>query len=138
MFFVIYKVGALAFERWGPGERECSKKLNVTIKTIQDIPYPAVINNTLLNNFMECAWKKRGFFSDDGKVNWDALKNLLLSKDFIESDPSNKYDTSAEWEGIINGIIASCRDVRGDTHGQTIVKVQNCFLEHGYKYEHKQ
>ncbi|KAF2895956.1 hypothetical protein ILUMI_10219 [Ignelater luminosus] len=53
-------VEALAFERWGAAELECASKLNVRIKTIQDTSYPAVLNDTLLNDFMECDWKRRG------------------------------------------------------------------------------
>ncbi|KAF2895958.1 hypothetical protein ILUMI_10221 [Ignelater luminosus] len=135
-FLIVYSallVGALAFERWGPGEFECANKLNTTIKTIQDIPYPAVEDNTVLNNFMLCAWKKRGLLSDDGNVNWDVLQNLLLSKDYLESSPLYKsYETFADWKDFVQGVINKCRDVRGDTDGQTVVKVQNCFLQHGF------
>ncbi|KAF2895957.1 hypothetical protein ILUMI_10220 [Ignelater luminosus] len=120
-------IGVLAFQRYGPSELECANKLNVTIETIENIEFPAVLNNTLLNDFMECTWKKRGWLNADGEVNWNLLKNFLLSKEHLENVQINLFRPS-DYEYALEGVINRCRDVRGDTPGQTVIKVRNCFV----------
>ncbi|KAF2896525.1 hypothetical protein ILUMI_09648 [Ignelater luminosus] len=125
----ILLAGALAFERWGPGESECANKLNVKREEIEDISYPAPLDNIVLNDFTECRWKKRGLLSDDGEVNWDTIRNLMLSKDYMEAARLNELDI--KWVDFVNSQIDKCRNIRGDTHGQTVVKVENCFFNSG-------
>lgn len=97
---------------------------------IEDIAYPAPLDNTILNDFTECRWKKRGYLSDDGEINWDTIKNVMLSKSFIQATGLNLDELGTKWDDHVNSLINKCRDVRGDTHGQTVVKIENCFLSH--------
>ncbi|KAF2895950.1 hypothetical protein ILUMI_10213 [Ignelater luminosus] len=107
-------VAALA-RNFEPYELECINELGIDKSILEGIDAP--IDNPDFHRFTGCVWKKQGMMKDDGEINWDKFHDFIL-KGLGKSD--------AKAEDIVKRAIDSCRDVHGDSHGDTAIKVLMC------------
>lgn len=83
---------------------------------------PLPLDNQAFSDFTECSWKKQGLLKANGQINWDEVHQVILGG--LEEE--SKTNTKQAVDNIARGIIDPCRNVRGNTLGQTAIKVWNC------------
>lgn len=121
---------------WDPEELECvqEQKLNkAEIETLND-PWdkPTSEDNKVLNDFLECSWKKQGTINENGEINWDKVDDIIAEevKKNIEDNKSNSAEviSSVIAGGFLQNAVNKCREenIHGSSPGQTAAKVQNC------------
>lgn len=81
------------------------------------------MDNQAYNEFTECSFKAQGWMKSDGSIDWDVIHNLTLEAVKEELKTENKQDNP---EDVVKRLIDPCRNIHGDTPGQTAVKSWNC------------
>ncbi|KAF2895959.1 hypothetical protein ILUMI_10222 [Ignelater luminosus] len=132
--FLSVLVGALCYT-WEPEELQCLEELKIEKALIEDLndptKKPCPEDNEDLKNFLECSWKKNGMLDQDNEINWERVEFLLLRsvrKDFQRGKTETEQAVALVMGGIAKAIIDRCheRNIRAETPGLTIVKIQNC------------
>ncbi|KAF2895961.1 hypothetical protein ILUMI_10224 [Ignelater luminosus] len=137
LFFITLMVDVLSYE-WDSDELECVEKLNIPKSVVEDNhPFQKTSpeDNTDLNKYYECMWKKSGYLHEDGTFDWDKMLDFFveLQQEDVEKNKSDSDETLVANLAItyVKGVINTCRNkhIHGDTHGETAVKVHNCLVE---------
>lgn len=83
-------------------------------------------NNPDFNAFMECSWKKDGFIDGYGNIIYERFHF------YVQGAHMDAVGIRELAEAFAEDVISHCREVRGDTPGQTGVKLMNCILHRLY------
>ncbi|KAF2900130.1 hypothetical protein ILUMI_06048 [Ignelater luminosus] len=110
-------------------EKECVKQLGEDENRIQNLyfGYASPENDAQFNRFVECVWKKLGFITENGDINYENLKNSyqITGKLGID-DPV----LSAHADKFVFQAVSKCESnpdsLKADSTAQMAVKIQNC------------
>ncbi|KAF2887324.1 hypothetical protein ILUMI_18849 [Ignelater luminosus] len=138
VFLSALLVGAFGYT-WHPEELECVEEQKLDKAEIESLndPWekPTPEDNKVLNDFLECSWKKRGTLNDNGEISWDKIDDILaeiLKKDIEENkSDSDEVFASVISGGVLQSLLNTCREQKfhGNTPGQAAAKAQNCIGE---------
>lgn len=104
------------------------RDLNLNRDFIRGLNRPVVPeNHEGFNSFRACYFKRKGYQNEDGDILYENLKDALGAAIL------NEAGTSATAAKVFSHLIAlqivnSCKYIRGESHGDTAVKVQNCMI----------
>ncbi|KAF2887148.1 hypothetical protein ILUMI_19025 [Ignelater luminosus] len=112
-------------------EKACIKQLDANEDKIEDlyVGYVTPENNTQFNNFMECVWKKVGFLTQSGDINYEKLKkSYQLDGKTGEDNPA----VLEQLNELLFDAASKCESnhtlLKSGSAGETAVKVQNCIV----------
>ncbi|KAF2896164.1 hypothetical protein ILUMI_10011 [Ignelater luminosus] len=114
---------------WSGEELNCVDELKLDKKSIHALNKQFITpeDNDDFNNFVECYWKKKGIQHQNGEIDFHKLDELLLIE--LLKEYGTGIDESASIVAqIFENALSACKQrcIRGKSHGQTAVKVQNC------------
>lgn len=118
-----------------PGEETCITELNLERNRIVKLNSKSIgpEDDEGFNKFLECFWKKKGYQKEDGQIDFEYLKSTIIEVicEILGGDNSD----SCVGSSVAAETVDKCRNVTGNSHGQTASKVQNCIVNKLQEYE---
>lgn len=114
---------------WSGEELNCVNELKLDKKSIHFLNKQFITpeDNEDFNNFLGCYWKKKGIQRENGEIDFHQLDELLLMQ-LLKEYGTGIDETATIVAEIFENALTACKlkCIRGKSHGQTAVKVQNC------------
>lgn len=113
---------------WSAEEENCVRELSLNRDLIRGLNRGIVLeNHDDFNDFRACYFKRKGYQNEDGEVLYENLKEALGRAIIMEA--GTKTTAAKVFSHLIAlQIVNSCKYIKGESHGDTAVKVQNCMM----------